>query len=173
MDYNAKKNCTAYDSDGLKVMAAEDQDGHIPTGTLNWITQVSFEPPMVELDLKTESLVHDIIKTARYFAFNVLGNDQHGAAYTILKSDERDCQKYSREALHSSSKSAPVLDNTPTIVESGLLTTVEEGEFSIFIGEVLDAGANQEPEGHGDEVTLFLKDLGVKTFCNRCRDFII
>ena len=52
------------------------------------------------------------------------------------------------------------MDNTPAFFEFRLLTNVEEGDNSIFIGEVGYAGVRQEHEGHADEVTLFLKDLG-------------
>ena len=35
------------------------------------------------------------------------------------------------------------------------------------MGEVVDAGVTQEPEGRADEATLLLKDLGEKTFLRR------
>jgi flavin reductase (DIM6/NTAB) family NADH-FMN oxidoreductase RutF len=115
---------------------------------------------MIELEVKADRQIHDITKTLRYFVLNVLGKDQQGAAYTILKPDEHEDQRIRGEALHSGSTGTPVMDNTPAFVECRLLTTVEEGEHSIFIGEVGYAGVIQEPEGHADEVTLFLKDLG-------------
>jgi flavin reductase (DIM6/NTAB) family NADH-FMN oxidoreductase RutF len=51
------------------------------------------------------------------------------------------------------------MDKTPAFGECRLLTIVEQGEYSNFIGEVEYSGVSQEPEGHADEVTLFLKDL--------------
>ena len=56
------------------------------------------------------------------------------------------------------------MDNMPAFIECRLVTTVEEGDHSIFLGEVVDAGVNQEPEGRADDATLLLKDLGEKTF---------
>ena len=41
---------------------------------------------------------------------------------------------------------------------------MEEGDHSIFVGKVVDAGVTQEPEGRADEATLLLKELGEKTF---------
>jgi flavin reductase (DIM6/NTAB) family NADH-FMN oxidoreductase RutF len=61
--------------------------------------------------------------------------------------------------LHSDSTGTPVMNKTPAFGECRLLTTVEQGEYSNFIGEVEYSGVSQEPEGHADEVTLFLKDL--------------
>ncbi|HCF72336.1 MAG TPA: flavin reductase, partial [Gammaproteobacteria bacterium] len=34
----------------------------------------------------------------------------------------------------------------------------------LFVGEVVDAGVGQEPEGRADDATLWLKELGEKAF---------
>ena len=109
-------------------MAEEDQDDPIHARTLNWITLASFKPQMIELEVKADSQIHDITKTARYFAFNVLGKDQEGAAYTILKPEEHEGQRIRGEASHFISTVTPMMENTPVFVECRLLTTVEEGE---------------------------------------------
>ena len=63
------------------------------------------------------------------------------------------------QAFHSGNTGTPVLDNTHAFVEYRLVTNVEEGDHSIFIGEVVEAAINQEPEGRADEAILLLKDL--------------
>ena len=154
MDDNAKKTALRMIPYGLYVMTAEDKDGRISAGTVNWATQASFKPPLVAVGVKADSQLHEITKTAGCFALNVLGKGQQGAAYTFFKPAERDGQTISGEAFHSGSTDAPVLDNTPAFVECRLVTTVEEGDHSIFVGEVVDAGVNQEPEGRADDATL-------------------
>ena len=149
---------------GLYVMTAEDKDGRISAATVNWVTQASFKPPLVAVGVKADSQIHDIIKTAVNFALNVLGKGQQGAAYAFFKPAERGGQKISGEPFHAGSTGAPVLENTPAFVECRLVTTVEEGDHSIFVGEVVDEGVTQEPEGRADWATLLLKDLGEKTF---------
>ena len=145
-------------------MTAEDKDGRISAATVNWVTQASFKPPLVAVGVKADSQIHDIIKSAGNFTLNVLGKGQQGAAYAIFKPAERDGQKISGEPFRAGRTGAPVLDNTPAFVECRLLTTVEEGDHAIFVGEVVDAGVTQEPEGRADGATLLLKDLGEKTF---------
>ena len=145
-------------------MTAEDKDGRISAATVNWVTQASFKPPLVAVGVKADSQIYDIVKTAGNFAINVLGKRQQGTAYAFFKPAERDGQKISGEPFRAGSTGAPVLENTPAFVECRLVTTVEEGDHSIFEGEVVDAGVTQEPEGRADEATLLLKDLGEKTF---------
>jgi len=164
MDENAKKTALRMIPYGLYVMTAEDKDGRISAATVNWVTQASFKPPLVAVGVKADSQVHDIIKTAGNFALNVLGKGQQGAVYSFFKPAERDGQKISGEPFRAGSTGAPVLENTPAFVECRLVTTVEEGDHSIFVGEVGDAGVAQEPECRADEATLLLKDLGEKTF---------
>ena len=144
-------------------MTAEDKDGRISAATVNWVTQASFKPPLIAVGVKADSQIYDIVKTAGNFALNVLGKRQHGTAYAFFKPAERDGQKISGEPFHAGSTEAPVLENTPAFVECRLVTTVEEGDHSIFVGKVVDAGVTQEPEGRADEVTLLLKELGEKT----------
>jgi len=164
MDDNSKKTALRMIPYGLYVMTSEDKDGRISAATVNWVTQASFKPPLLAVGVKADSQIHDIIKTAGNFALNVLGKGQQGAAYAFFKPAERNGQKISGEPFHAGSTGAPILDNTPAFIECRLVTTVEEGDHSIFLGEVVDAGVNQEPEGRADEATLLLKDLGEKTF---------
>ena len=164
MGENAKKSALRMIPYGLYVMTAEDKDGRISAATVNWVTQASFNPPLVAVGVKADSQVHDIVKTAGNFALNVLGKGQQGAAYAFFKPAERDGQKISGEPFRAGITGAPVLENTPAFVECRLLTTVEEGDHSIFVREVVVSGVTQEPEGRADKATLLQKDLGEKTF---------
>ena len=164
MDDNSKKTALRMIPYGLYVMTAEDKDGRISAATVNWVTQASFKPPLLAVGVKADSQIHDITKTVGNFALNVLGKGQQGAAYAFFKPAERNGQKISGEPFHAGSTGAPILDNMPAFIECGLVTTVEEGDHSIFLGEVVDAGVNQEPEGRADDATLLLKDLGEKTY---------
>ena len=148
---------------GLYVMTAEDKDGRISATTVNWVTQASFKPPIIAVGVKADSQIHDIIKTAGNFALNGLSKRQHGTAYAFFKPAERDGQKISGKPFRAGSTGAPVLEHTPTFVECSLVTTVDEGDHSIFVGEVVEAGVNHEPEGRAYEATLLLNDLGEKT----------
>ena len=149
---------------GLYVMTAEDKDGRISAANVNWATQASFKPPLVAVGVKADSQIYDIVKTAGNFTLNVLGKRQQDTTYAFFKPAERDGEKISGEPFRTGSTGAPILENTPTFVECRLVTTVEEGDHSIFVREVVVSGVTQEPEGRADEATLSLKDLGEKTF---------
>ncbi|HJL56505.1 MAG: flavin reductase [Arenicellales bacterium] len=48
--------------------------------------------------------------------------------------------------------------------ECRLIDSIEAGDHFVFVGEIVDAGVSQEPEGRADEATLWLKELGEKAF---------
>lgn len=95
---------------------------------------------------------------------NILGKDQKSTAFAFFKPVKRDGNTIGGEAFRSGKSGAPVLEKTPAFVECSLVETIEKGDHSIFVGEVIDAGVSVQPSGRPDDVTLTLKDLGEKTF---------
>jgi flavin reductase (DIM6/NTAB) family NADH-FMN oxidoreductase RutF len=52
----------------------------------------------------------------------------------------------------------------PAFVECRVVETVEKGDHAIVVGEVVDAGMAQQPEGRPDDAVLWLKELGPRVF---------
>jgi len=164
MDPNAKKTALRMIPYGLYVLTGRTKEGEIAAATVNWVTQVSFEPPLVVVGVKADSHSHDVIKKSRAFALNVLGKGQQKTAFAFFKPVEVADGKISGESYHDGSTGAPLLDSTPAFFECKLIDTVERGDHSVFVGEVVAVGVAKAPEGRPDEATLLLKDLGEKTF---------
>jgi flavin reductase (DIM6/NTAB) family NADH-FMN oxidoreductase RutF len=163
MDPNAKKTALRMIPYGLYVLTAESPAG-ISAATVNWVTQASFAPPLVAVGVKVDSHAHALIKESKTFALNVLGKGQQAMAFTFFKPAERQGATISGEPFRAGSTGAPILTNTPAYVECRLVGTVEKGDHSIFVGEVVDAGVSKEPTGRADDATLWLKELGDKVF---------
>ncbi len=161
MDANAKKTALRMIPYGLYVLTAEAPDGRVCASTVNWVTQTAFEPPLLVVGVKANSAAHEIIKQSKTFALNVLGKGQQALAF---KSVEREGNTIGGEAFRAGTTGAPILENATASLECSLVDTLEKGDHSIFVGEVLDAGVREEPAGRADDVTLTLKDLGEKTF---------
>ena len=165
MDPNAKKTALRMIPYGLFVLTARGKDGGISAATVNWVTQASFNPPLLAIGVKADSHVHQLIKEARVFALNILGKGQQGMAFTFFKPAELKDNTISGEPFHPGAAGAPIFDNAPAFVECRLVETVDgKGDHSIFVAEVIDAGVTKVPEGRPDDATLWLKDLGEKIF---------
>lgn len=164
MDPNAKKTTLRMIPYGLYVLTAAHKDGRVAAGTVNWVTQASFEPPLVAVGVKTDSHAHALIKETNAFALNVLGKGQQAVAFTFFKPAERKGDLISGEPFRPGATGAPVLTNAPAFVECTLEATVEIGDHSVFVGKVVEAGLAKVPDGRADDATLWLKDLGEKMF---------
>ena len=163
MDADAKKTALRMIPYGLYVLTAE-KDGEIAAATVNWVTQTAFDPPLVVVGVKADASAHDIIKKAGSFALNILGKGQQGPAFVFFKPVEKDGNKINGEAYSAGTTGAPVLASVPAYVECSLEQTVENGDHSIFIGKVVNAAVQKQPEGRADLTTLHMADLGDKVF---------
>jgi len=164
MDAQHKKTSLRMIPYGLYVLTAEAPDGRVAASTVNWVTQASFEPPLVAVGVKAETATHELIKLAGAFALNVLAKGQQDLAFAFFKSQERDGNSIGGQAFSSGTSGAPVLADAAAVVECTLTETVERGDHSLFVGEVVEAHVRREIPGRPDALTLALADLGEKTF---------
>jgi flavin reductase (DIM6/NTAB) family NADH-FMN oxidoreductase RutF len=164
MDPNAKKTALRMIPYGLYVLTAENKNGEVAAATVNWVTQVAFDPPLVVVGVKADSHTHALIKQTQAFALNVLGKGQQALAFTFFKPAERKGDTISGEAYRRGATGAPILASAPAFIECTLESTVEKGDHSVFIGKVVEAGVLKPPEGRADDATLWLKELGDKVF---------
>jgi flavin reductase (DIM6/NTAB) family NADH-FMN oxidoreductase RutF len=164
MDETNKKTALRMIPYGLYILTTESSNGQIAAATVNWVTQTAFAPPLLVVGVKTDSGAHRLIKETGHFAVNILGKDQGSSAFAFFKAVERDGDKINGHAFRSGSTGSPILENVPAYVECTLIDTIEKGDHSVFLGEVVDAGAADTPEGRPDDLTLTLKDLGDTVF---------
>jgi flavin reductase (DIM6/NTAB) family NADH-FMN oxidoreductase RutF len=163
MDADQKKTALRMIPYGIYVLTAED-GGDIAAATVNWVTQTSFDPPLVVIGVKADSGAYQIAKKAGHFALNVLGKGQQGAAFAFFKPAEVADGKISGEAYRTGTTGAPLLDSAPAAVECKVAEIVERGDHHIVIGEVVDAHVNKAPDGRADDATLWMRELGDNVF---------
>ncbi|HTK92737.1 MAG TPA: flavin reductase family protein [Verrucomicrobiae bacterium] len=163
MDPNTKKTVLRMIPYGLYVLTGESSSA-VAAATVNWVTQASFAPPLIAVGVKADSGAHAVIKESGAFALNMLGKGQQAIAFTFFKTAEKQGGTISGEPYRAGSTGAPILTNLPAYVECRLIATVEKGDHSVFVGEVVDAGLTSAPAGRPDDAVLWLKDLGEKTF---------
>lgn len=164
MDADTKKTALRMIPYGIYVLTAQAPDGTIAAATVNWVTQTSFDPPLVAIGVKADSGAYDALRKAGSFALNFLGKGQQGAAFTFFKPTEVEDGKVSGEPYHGGSTGAPVLDAAPACVECKVAEIIERGDHHIVLGEVVDAHMSAPIEGRADDAVLHMKDLGEKVF---------
>lgn len=164
MDAQAKKTVLRMIPYGLYVLTGESRDGRVAASTVNWVTQASFEPPLVAVGVKADSTAHEVIRDSRCFALNVLAKGQQDLAFAFFKALEREGDSIGGQSFSSGKSGAPVFARAAGFLDCKLVDTLERGDHSLFLGEVIDAGGATAISGRPDAVTLGLADLGENTF---------
>jgi len=164
MDADAKKTALRMIPYGIYVLTAEDRDGNTAAATVNWVTQTSFDPPLIAVAVKADSGACAIVKSSGHFALNMLGKGQQGAAFAFFKPARRDGDTLSGEPIRTGTTGAPILTNAPASVECRVAEIVERGDHHIVVAEVVDARVAKAPDGRADDASLHMRDLGDKVF---------
>lgn len=164
MDEQAKKTALRMIPYGLYVLTAADGKGVVAAATVNWVTQTSFKPPLLVVGVKQDSGAHALIKDTRTFALNVLGKGQQKLAFAFFKPASVEGDTISGEKFRAGSTGAPLLDNAAAFVECRVVNSVEGGDHTVFVAEVIEAGVAKAPSGRADDATLWMKELGDTVF---------
>lgn len=164
MDEASRKTALRMVPYGIYVLTAEAPGGDTAAATVNWVTQTSFEPPLVAVAVKADSGTYEVIKQAGSFALNMLGKTQQGIAFGFFKPAERNGNMLGDQEIKAGSTGVPLLVAAPAAVECRVVDTVAQGDHHIVVGEVVDAHVASQPEGRPDDAILAMRDLGDKVF---------
>ena len=148
---------------GIYVLTVEDGND-VAAATVNWVTQTSFNPPLLAIGVKADSGAYALLKKTKAFALNMLGKGQQGPAFTFFKPAQKDGDKISGEPYRKGANGQPILTNAPASVECKVVQIVEQGDHHIVVAEVTEANVAKAPEGRPDDAILAMKDLGEKVF---------
>lgn len=164
MDQNMKKMALRMIPYGLYVLTAETSDGRVGAATINWVTQASFDPPLIVACVKADSNIHNVIRNTLAFALNVLDKSQQAVAYKFFKPADKDDTTISGERYTTGKTGSPILNLAPAFLECKVIHSFEKGDHTVFVGEVVEAEVRKALAKRPDESTLWLKDLGENVF---------
>ena len=155
MDPEDKKRALRSINYGLYVLTAFDGDDYAASGT-NWLSQASFEPPLVMAGIKADSGAAAIVTKSNAFAVNVLGDDQIDIGKAFFRSTSVEGTQLNGHEFEPGPKTrAPLILATPYWFECRVTDTVARGDHTVFVGEVVNAGVREEA------TPLVLRDTGM------------
>ena len=109
--------------------------------TLNWATQLSFEPKLLGVGVERESLTHELVAEGRAFSLCLIDREDRAIVRKFTKPVEVDvaARLANGFAFHEGRSGAPILDQAVAYVDCELRQQVDLGNHTFFIGEVVDA----------------------------------
>lgn len=138
MDEAAKKEALRLFTYGLYAITTGDAQ-HWNAFTANWVTQVSFDPPLVALSVENTSTSLPMIRQSRRFAVNVLTAEQRELAGRLGKPFARSPQKLEDLRMGTSETGCPVLLETAAWVECAVEGELPAGDSTLVLGHVVEA----------------------------------
>ncbi len=151
----AKKTTLLMIPYGLYVLGVKD-GSDLNAGTVNWVTQCSFKPPLVAMGVKKDSHLYSQLKSAGTFALSFLESGQKDVAFAFFRPAKVEGNTISGQEFETAETGAPIISSAPAWVEGRIVGEVETGDHSCMVGEVTNAGLKRESK------LLTLDEVGVK-----------
>jgi ferric-chelate reductase [NAD(P)H] len=122
---------------GLYVVTTSGA-GKINGMIANWISQVSFDPPLIIACISKERLTHKLIHESNSFGINIMDeNDINIIGKFGYKSGEEE-NKFKDIKYSKSKRGNPILNNSIAYLECEVISYIEPGDHTIFIAKVID-----------------------------------
>jgi flavin reductase (DIM6/NTAB) family NADH-FMN oxidoreductase RutF len=106
----------------------------------SWVSQVSYEPPLIMAAVHPNRFSHQLIEQGGGFALHVLADTQ--ADFLSRFKDADVSAKFSTLSWTPGKTGCPILSECPAYLECELKTHYRPGDHTLFIGEVIAAGVS-------------------------------
>jgi len=155
LDQAAKKAVLRYFTYGLyAVTCAHERDAN--AFTANWLSQVSFEPPMVAVSVENDSASLPLILASGLFAVNVFAAGDRELAGALGKARARAGDKLATVAHGLSANGLPIVSAALGYVDCRVTGSLVTGDSTVVVGEVIGAGVLRDGE------PLTMRDAGFR-----------
>ncbi len=145
LDLDAKKVLLRKIPHGLFICGVREGDD-VNGFTASWVTQGSFEPPLVVMAVKADGSSHGIIQRTKKFSLNVLKSDQKELAAIFFKPQKALGGRFETAPFKYGILGLPILEESIGGVECELIGQVNHGDHSVFVGEVKSACLHEDVE---------------------------
>jgi flavin reductase (DIM6/NTAB) family NADH-FMN oxidoreductase RutF len=125
-------------ANGVFVIATEYQD-QLRGFTATWVSQVSYDQPIVMISVAKEHETYPLIVGANMYAVNVLGSTQSDLArhfgHKKPRVDEVDLDYFCQEE----GRPVPILKDALAVLICHVISSFDVKDHTLFVAEVVDA----------------------------------
>lgn len=149
MDPKIKKQALRTFTYGLYGVSCANE-GEVNIFTANWLTQVSFEPPLLAVSVENTSKSLGMILRSRAFTVNVFRAGERELAGKLGKSALQHPDKLEGISYVIGENGCPILEDALAWVACQVRHIAPAGDSTLVIAEVVDAGML----GEGQPLTM-------------------
>lgn len=122
---------------GIYVLTARIDDT-INGMIASWVTQVSYEPPLILVAVHPNRYSHKLIEKSQAFVLHVLDRSQKEMLSRFKGPDPE--KKFSGIDWETGQTGAPILKNCMAFFELKVKERYDPGNHTLFVGEVINSG---------------------------------
>lgn len=139
MDINTKRKVLRTFTYGLYAVSCADE-GEVNAFTANWLSQASFDPPLLMVSIENETKSLPMILHSGIFTVNVLRSGARELAGKLGKSALRVPDKLAGIGYEIGANGCPILHDALAWVACEVRHTAPAGDSTLIIAEVVDTG---------------------------------
>ena len=155
MDTKIRKKVLRKISYGIYILAVENK-GKYSAATITWLSQASFEPPLLMIGLNKTSKIYKAVSDSKLFSINFLNDSQKTMAASFFKEPKYESGQLNGFEIEITKSIIPVFKNVNSYFECELQNIIEGGDHNIIIAEIKNA------KNYSDQNVLKLKETGWK-----------
>ncbi|MGQ0803837.1 MAG: flavin reductase family protein [Actinomycetota bacterium] len=133
---------------GLYVVGSTDGGERRNGMTLNWTTQLGFDPKLLGIGVEHAAFTHELITAGGVFSLNLLDREDRAIVRKFTKPVEVDlgAKTLNGFPFHDGKTGAPVLDQAVAYLDCEVRQSVDTGSHTLFIGEIVDCGFQSDED---------------------------
>jgi len=139
LDQNLKKQVLRTFTYGLYAVSCS-YAGEVNIFTANWLSQISFDPPLVAISIENTSKSLPMILNSRKCTINVFRSGDRELAGKLGKSAIQHPDKLATISFHLGDNGCPILNDALAWVACEIHDTVKAGDSTLVIAEVVGVG---------------------------------
>ena len=108
--------------------------------TINWVTQMSFDPKLVGVSVEHEAFTHELVSEGGVFSLNFVAQEDRAIVRKFTKPVDVDLAAHTLNdfPFHDGATGAPILDQAVAYLDCEVRQAVELGGHTLFLGEIVD-----------------------------------
>ena len=127
---------------GLYVLGSTDGGSRRNGMTINWVSQVSFDPKLVGVGIERTAVTHGLVEAGGCFSLCLIDREDRAIVRKFTKPVEVDLEAHTLNGFPYIERvtGAPVLAQSVAFLDCRVSDRLEAGQHTFFVGEVVEAG---------------------------------
>lgn len=132
---------------GLYVVGVRGKsNGDMNAMVASWVTQCSFDPPLIMVAVHKPSRTYDLVKAGKVFSLNLLDKKDRRIVRLIERPTRSAGDKLGKVGHAEEDTGAPILRHAFAYAECKVRAIYEPGDHALVVGEVVHAALRERGE---------------------------